>query len=86
MAMNVLRRSGYGGCREFVYPWQTIDVNERSPAERIQSRLRELTRETRRLRQELQELLRRPEPDRTRAFSHDRVYDIRSKRRPSRTR
>jgi hypothetical protein len=53
-------------------------VKDRAPAERIQSRLRELTDDTRRLRQELEELLRRPKPDRTRAFTHDRLYELRS--------
>jgi hypothetical protein len=63
-------------------------VKDRPPAERIQSRLRELTDDHRRLRQELEELLRRPEPDRTRAFRHERLADLRTERwdKPARKR
>jgi hypothetical protein len=43
--------------------------------EQIKARLRELTAETRRVREELQGMIRR-EPDRARAFSHDRPYKL----------
>jgi hypothetical protein len=43
--------------------------------EQIKARLRELTAETRRVREELQGMIRR-EPDRARAFSHDRPYNL----------
>jgi hypothetical protein len=46
--------------------------------EQIKARLRELTAETRRVREELQGLIRR-EPDRARAFSHDRPYNLKRK-------
>ena len=50
--------------------------------EQIKARLRELTAETRRVREELQGMIRR-EPDRARAFSHDRAYKLkRDKAKP----
>jgi hypothetical protein len=50
--------------------------------EQIKARLRELTAETRRVREELQGMIRR-EPDRARAFSHDRPYKLkREKAKP----
>jgi hypothetical protein len=58
-------------------------VVKKIPAEeQIKARLRELTAETRRVRQELEGMIRR-EPDRARAFSHDRPYKL--KREKSRT-
>jgi hypothetical protein len=51
--------------------------------EQIKARLRELTAETRRVREELQGMIRR-EPDRARAFSHDRPYKLkRDKAKPA---
>ena len=47
--------------------------------EQIKARLRELTAETRRVREELQGMIRR-EPDRARAFSHDRPYKLKRER------
>ncbi len=47
--------------------------------EEIKARLRELTAETRRVREELQGMIRR-EPDRARAFSHDRPYKLKRER------
>jgi hypothetical protein len=43
--------------------------------EQIKARLRELTAETRRVREELQGMIRQG-PDRARAFSHDRPYKL----------
>ena len=40
----------------------------------INSRLRELTEETRRLREELKDMLRSPQPSPTRAFIHQQTW------------
>ena len=56
-------------------------MNKLPAEEQIKARLRELTEETRRVREELQGMIRR-EPDRTRAFSHDRPYRLKRKTQP----
>jgi hypothetical protein len=57
-------------------------VNDLPPEERIKARLRELTEDSRRAREELERLIRH-EADRTRSFSHDRPYLLRkTPRRP----
>jgi hypothetical protein len=50
-------------------------VTDLPPEDRIKARLRELTEDSRKLREELEELIRH-EPNRTRSFSHDRPYDL----------
>ncbi len=49
----------------------TNHVKDLPPEDRIKARLRELTEDSRKLREELEQLIRH-EPDRTRSFSHDR--------------
>ena len=59
---------------------RTIWVSDLPPEDKIKARLRELTEDSRKLREELEYLIRH-EHDRTRSFSHDRPYDLRAKRR-----
>jgi hypothetical protein len=61
-----------------VYLSLTPIVKKLPAEEEIKARLRELTQETRRVREELQGMIRR-EPDRARAFSHDRPYRLKHK-------
>jgi hypothetical protein len=61
-----------------VYSLWSAFVKNLPAEEEIKARLRELTRETRRVREELQGMIRR-EPDRARAFSHDRPYRLKRK-------
>ena len=53
-----------------------MGVNDLPPEDRIKARLRELTESSRRIREELEDMIRH-EPDRTRSFSHDRPYSLR---------
>ncbi len=59
-------------------------VKELPSEERIKARLRELTADSRRLRKELEELIRR-EPDRTRSLAHDHPPRAAPRRRKPRT-
>ena len=59
---------------------RTIQVSDLPPEDRIKARLRELTEDSRKLREELEYLIRH-EHDRTRSFSNDRPYDLHAKRR-----
>ena len=52
-------------------------MSELTPEDRIKARLRELTEDSRRLREELEELIRH-QPDRTRSFSDDRPDRLRN--------
>jgi hypothetical protein len=52
-------------------------VSDLPPEDRIKARLRELTEDSRRLREELEHLMRH-EPDRVRSFSHDRPHNLRT--------
>jgi hypothetical protein len=49
----------------------------------IQSRLRQLTEQTRRTRRELEDLIKRPESDGSRAFAQDRPQFFRRRRQRS---
>jgi hypothetical protein len=51
-------------------------VKDLPAEEQIKARLRELTEDSRRLREELRELIRH-EPDRTKSSSHDRPHQLR---------
>jgi hypothetical protein len=60
-------------------------MNDLPPEDRIKARLRELTQDSRRLRAELEELIRNEhEPDRTRSLANDRPKQTRPSRRPPR--
>jgi hypothetical protein len=63
-----------------------MGVNDLPPEDRIKARLRELTESSRRIREELEHMIRH-EPDRTRSFTHDRPYSLRNsgRRRKPRT-
>ena len=63
-----------GGGRD-LYQVPSSLVKKIPAEEQIKARLRELTAETRRVREDLQVMIRR-EPDRARAFSHDRPYKL----------
>jgi hypothetical protein len=59
-------------------------VKELPSEERIKARLRELTEDSRKLREELEKLIRH-EPNRTRSFAHDRPIRTAARRRKPRT-
>jgi hypothetical protein len=63
---------------------RTQTVKDLPSEERIKARLRELTADSRRLREELEELIRR-EPDRTRSLADDRPPRPAARRRKPRT-
>ena len=62
----------------------TNGVKDLPSEERIKARLRELTEDSRKLREELEEMIRH-EPSRPRAFSHDRPIRTAARRRKPRT-
>ena len=64
---------GWRKCPPFLHK----SVKELPSEDRLKARLRELTEDSRRLREELEQLI-RYEPDRTRSFSHDRPYKLRT--------
>jgi Spy/CpxP family protein refolding chaperone len=55
-------------------------VAKKNQDQDIQSRLRQLTEQTRRTRRELEDLIKRPNGDRLRAFVHDRPESFRRRR------
>lgn len=57
-------------------PGSVHDLVDLPPEEKIKARLRELTEDSRKLRQELEHMIRH-EPDRARSFSHDRRHTLR---------
>ena len=65
----------YTGEEGDLYQVPSSAVKKLPAEEQIKARLRELTAETRRVREELQGMIRRP-PDRARGFSHDRPYKL----------
>jgi hypothetical protein len=80
MLFDVLEAYGQPECGPSVHKY----VKELPSEERIKARLRELTADSRRLREELEEMIRH-EPNRTRSFTHDRPVRTAARRRKPRT-